>query len=103
MGYALARPGAPKDLGYRAHFARMGFDEALNELEAKQAHGASAADIAEQFPRELLRRVGYYGPAGGAAAAFTRLAEGLDLAIVRVVAARPGVESILAVMRACKP
>jgi alkanesulfonate monooxygenase SsuD/methylene tetrahydromethanopterin reductase-like flavin-dependent oxidoreductase (luciferase family) len=103
MGYALARPGTLKDLGYRAHFARMGFDEALNELEAKQARGASAADIAEQFPRELLHAVGYYGPAAGAAAAFRRLAGGLDLAIVRVVAARPGVESVLAVMRACKP
>jgi alkanesulfonate monooxygenase SsuD/methylene tetrahydromethanopterin reductase-like flavin-dependent oxidoreductase (luciferase family) len=103
MGYALVRPGTPKDLGYRAHFARMGFDEQLNALEAKQEHGASAADIAEQFPRELLQSVGYYGPAGGAAAAFKRLAEGLDLAIVRVVAARPGLDSILAVMQACRP
>ena len=74
-----------------------------SELEAKQAQGASAAEIAEQFPRELLRAVGYYGPASGAAAAFKRLATGLDTAIVRVVAARPGVESVLAVMRACKP
>jgi 5,10-methylenetetrahydromethanopterin reductase len=103
MGYALARPGAPKDKSYRAHFGRMGFDAQLSELEAKQEQGASAAEIAEQFPRELLRAVGYYGPASGAAAAFKRLAAGLDTAIVRVVAARPGVESVLAVMRACKP
>lgn len=103
MGYAMARPGMPKDLGYRAHFARMGFDEPISALEAMQAKGASTAEIAEQFPRELLQRVGYYGPAAGAAAAFRRLAEGLDLAIVRVVAARPGIESVLAVMRACKP
>ena len=72
-------------------------------LEAKQERGASAADIAEQFPRELLQRVGYFGPAAGAASAFKRLAGGLDLAIVRVVAARPGVESVLAVVRACMP
>jgi alkanesulfonate monooxygenase SsuD/methylene tetrahydromethanopterin reductase-like flavin-dependent oxidoreductase (luciferase family) len=103
MGYALTRPGAPKDKSYRAHFGRMGFDAQLSELEAKQERGATAAEIAEQFPRELLRAVGYYGSAGGAAAAFKRLAAGLDTAIVRVVAARPGVESVLAVMRACKP
>ena len=39
----------------------------------------------------------------GAATAFRRLAEGLDTAIVRVVAARPGTESITAVMEACQP
>lgn len=103
MGYALARPAAAKDVGYRAHFARMGFDEALNDLEARREQGASAAEIADRFPPELLKLVGYYGPAQGAAAAFRRLAEGLDIAIVRVVAARPGVDATLAVMRACRP
>jgi alkanesulfonate monooxygenase SsuD/methylene tetrahydromethanopterin reductase-like flavin-dependent oxidoreductase (luciferase family) len=103
MGYALVRPATPKNLGYRAHFARMGFDEPLSELEARQERGASAAEIADLFPRELLQRVAYFGPADGAAAAFRRLAQGLDLAIVRVVAARPGVDAVLAVMRACRP
>ena len=32
LGYALARPGQPKDRGYRADFARMGFDDALSDL-----------------------------------------------------------------------
>ena len=50
-----------------------------------------------------MQQVGYYGPAAGAAAAFKRLSQGLDIAIVRVVAARPGLDSILAVMRACRP
>ena len=103
LPYALAQPGNPKDVGYRAHFARMGFDAALNELEAMQARGAAADELADKFPRELLQRVGYYGPAAGAAAAFRTLAAGLDLAIVRIVPARPTFEAALAVLRACKP
>jgi len=103
LGYALARPGVSKQLGYRGHFARMGFDEALTELEARRDRGASEAELAEAFPAELLRKVGYYGPPEGAAAAFGRLAGGLDLAIVRVVPARPGPEAVAKVMRACAP
>jgi alkanesulfonate monooxygenase SsuD/methylene tetrahydromethanopterin reductase-like flavin-dependent oxidoreductase (luciferase family) len=103
MGYALARPGVPKAMGYRGHFGRMGFDEALSELEERRERGASDDEIADAFPVELAKLVGYYGPASGAAAAFCRLAEGLDTAIVRVVRARPGLESVMAVMEACKP
>jgi alkanesulfonate monooxygenase SsuD/methylene tetrahydromethanopterin reductase-like flavin-dependent oxidoreductase (luciferase family) len=104
MGYAMARPGVDKSLGYRGHFARMGFDEQLNELEARRDRGASEAELVEAFPVDLASQVGYFGPASGAAAAFRRLAEGLDTAIVRVVAARPGQEdSIRAVMEACQP
>ena len=103
LGYALREPGAPKDRGYRAHFGRMGFDEPLSELEARRDAGASADEIIEAFPRELLRMVGYFGPAAEAAAAFHRLAEGLDVAIVRVVPARPGVGAVEAVLRACRP
>lgn len=104
MGYAMARPGVDKSLGYRGHFARMGFDEQLNELEARRDRGASEAELVEAFPVDLALQVGYFGPASGAAAAFRRLAEGLDTAIVRVVAARPGQEdSVRAVMEACQP
>ena len=103
MGYALAQPGANKALGYRGHFARMDFDETLTELEDRRDRGASEAELIDAFPVELARLVGYFGPAAGAAAAFRRLAEGLDTAIVRVVAARPGLESITAVMEACQP
>ncbi len=103
IGYALARPGVSHQIGYRAHFARMGFDQALTNLEARRDRGAALAELIENFPPELLLKVGYFGPAAGAAAAFKRLAEGLDVGIVRVVAARPGVESVRAVMQACAP
>ena len=103
LGYALARPGASKEHGYRGHFARMGFNEALTDLEARRERGAPEAEIIDAFPGELLGLVGYYGPADGAGAAFRRLAEGLDEPIVRVVPARPGPEAIAAVMRACRP
>ena len=65
--------------------------------------GASPDDVAEAFPEHMLRAVGYFGPADGAAAAFKRLAQGLDTMIVRVVAARPGLESVRAAMCACAP
>lgn len=103
MGYALAWPGANKTHGYRGHFGRMGFDDALTELEERRDRGASQEELIEAFPVELAQQVGYFGPASGAATAFARLAQGLDTAIVRVVAARPGVESITAVMDACAP
>ncbi len=103
LGYALARPGVDKKLSYRGHFARMGFDEALSEIEERRARGASQSEIIDAFPRALLKQVGYYGPAAGAAAAFKRLAQGLDLAIVRVVASRPGPEAVLTTMQACRP
>ncbi len=102
-GYALARRGASNEHGYRAHFGRMGFDEALSELEERRERGAPEEEIADAFPRDLLKLVGYYGPAAGAAAAFRRLAEGLDVAMVRVVPARPGPEAVAAVLRACRP
>jgi hypothetical protein len=65
--------------------------------------GATADEVADAFPPELLKRVGYYGTPEGAAGAFRRLAEGLDMAIVRVVAARSGIASVQAVLQACRP
>ena len=106
MGYALGAsvPTArERQLGYRAHFERMGFSDELAELDEMRKRGASNDEVADAFPPRLLKTVGYYGPAGGAAAAFGRLAGGLDTAVVRVVAARPGIESTRAVMEACKP
>ncbi|MGE0539679.1 MAG: LLM class flavin-dependent oxidoreductase [Dehalococcoidia bacterium] len=103
LGYALARPGASKEAGYRGHFARMGFDAPLSALEEQRERGAPDRELVESFPVELLQAVGYFGPAAGARDAFLRLAEGLDTAIVRVVAARPGLDAIRAVMQACAP
>jgi alkanesulfonate monooxygenase SsuD/methylene tetrahydromethanopterin reductase-like flavin-dependent oxidoreductase (luciferase family) len=106
MGYALGQrvpTTRERSLGYRAHFERMGFTEELAELDQMRRQGASTEEVADSFPPEMLKRVGYYGPAEGAAQAFQRLAEGLDVALVRVVAARPGIDSVLATMRACAP
>ena len=106
MGYALG-PQVPttreRGLGYRAHFERMGFTEGLAGLDEMRTKGASRDEVARAFSPQLLSNVGYYGKSAGASEAFSTLAKGLDLAIVRVVAARPGTESILAVMRACAP
>lgn len=101
MGYALAKPGVRSSAGYRGHFARMGFDEALTELEERRDGGATEDELIDAFPVELARLVGYFGPADGAASAFRRLAEGLDVAIVRVVPSGHGIESVVAVMDAC--
>jgi alkanesulfonate monooxygenase SsuD/methylene tetrahydromethanopterin reductase-like flavin-dependent oxidoreductase (luciferase family) len=106
MGYALGQrvpTEHERRLGYRAHFERMGFTEALAELDRMRQRGAPAQEVADAFPSELLKRVGYYGTPEGAAAAFRCLAEGLDMAIVRVVAARPGIASVQAVLQACRP
>ena len=106
MGYALGASvptERERQLGYRAHFERMGFADELAQLDEMRKKGASRDDVAEAFPAEILQSVGYFGKADGAAEAFARLAEGLDTAIVRVVAARRGVDSTLAVMEACRP
>ena len=106
LGYAVGPPGATakgRSLGYRAHFERMGFAEALAELDRMRDTGASSDEMADAFPSELLKRVGYYGQADDAAQAFRALSRGLDTAIVRVVAARAGVEAVLTTMRACAP
>ena len=106
MGYALGASvptERERQLGYRAHFERMGYTDELAQLDEMRKKGASRDEVADAFPAEILQSVGYFGKADGAAAAFARLAEGLDTAIVRVVAARRGVDSTLAVMESCKP
>jgi len=88
LTYALARPGADKTKGYRGHFARMGFDALLTDLESRRAAGATEHELAQIFPVELLRLVGYWGRPEGAREAFLRLAANLDIAVVRPVPAR---------------
>jgi hypothetical protein len=54
-------------------------------------------------PDEMLRAVGYYGPAAPAPAAFARLSAGLDETIVRIITARPGLEPVGEAMAALTP
>jgi len=104
MTYALAGPGADKTKGYRAHFARMGFDDALTDLESRRDSGTTEDELARVFPDELLRRVGYWGRPEGAREAFLRLAGGLDIAVVRLVPARRNdLAAVRAAMTACAP
>jgi alkanesulfonate monooxygenase SsuD/methylene tetrahydromethanopterin reductase-like flavin-dependent oxidoreductase (luciferase family) len=103
LAYAMARPGASKDQGYRAHFTRMGFGPALDDLEARREAGAPESELAERIDSDLLLKVGYFGRPAGAAAHFRRLAEGLDTAVVRVIAARPGTDAVVLAMEACRP
>jgi 5,10-methylenetetrahydromethanopterin reductase len=103
MGYALGRHSSNPQAGYRAHFGRMGYDADLRKIEEARDRGAPEDELIDAFPDGLLKSVGYYGKPAGAAAAFRRLAEGLDIAIVRVVAARPGLDSVRSVMQACAP
>jgi alkanesulfonate monooxygenase SsuD/methylene tetrahydromethanopterin reductase-like flavin-dependent oxidoreductase (luciferase family) len=104
LGYAMARPGVPKTFGYRAHFARMGFDEVLSDLEARREAGTPVAELVDLVPKQLLRKVGYYGPASGAAEAMRRLSQGLDEAIVRLINVRAGdLQACLSAVCACRP
>lgn len=102
LAYALNRPGADPAKGYRGHFARMGFDSVLTELEKMKADGTGDDDLAAALPDELLARVGWWGPPEDAAAGFAALTAGLDTAVVRVVAAKDnGVECVRLAMRSC--
>jgi alkanesulfonate monooxygenase SsuD/methylene tetrahydromethanopterin reductase-like flavin-dependent oxidoreductase (luciferase family) len=104
LGYAMARPGQPKDQGYRAHFGRMGFEAILTQLEARRDAGTPVADLVDALPKELLSRVGYFGRASGAAEAFKRLSHGLDEAMVRLITVRSGdLEACLTTVRALQP
>ena len=104
LSYAMARPEDDPTKGYRAHFARMGFGAVLDELEALRAQGARDEALAARLPDELLASVGYWGRPEGAAAAFRERAVGLDIAIVRIVAAtRRDVEAVRLAMRSCAP
>jgi alkanesulfonate monooxygenase SsuD/methylene tetrahydromethanopterin reductase-like flavin-dependent oxidoreductase (luciferase family) len=103
LGYAMGRPGIPQGAGYRGLFAQMGFDAELTELEQRRDRGAAMAELVAAAPDEMLQAVGYYGPAAQAPAAFARLSDGLDEAIVRVITARPGLEPVAEAMAALTP
>ena len=102
LGYAMNRPGDDPPQGYRGHFARMGFDDILRELEDLRARGADDDLLAERLPNELLARVGWWGRPEDAAAGFEGLTAGLDVAVVRVVAAKKNdADCVRLAMRSC--
>jgi alkanesulfonate monooxygenase SsuD/methylene tetrahydromethanopterin reductase-like flavin-dependent oxidoreductase (luciferase family) len=103
LGYAMGRPGVPQNAGYRGLFGQMGFDAELTELEQRRDRGAKMPELVAAAPDEMLKAVGYYGPADAAPATFRKLSEGLDEAIVRIITARPGLEPVVAAMTALTP
>ena len=88
MTYALG------PFAYRRHFERMGFADALKRLE-----GAGPEPNAG-----LLSAVGAWGAPGEGRSQFRHLAEGLDVAIVRVLITPPGdAGSAERVLEECRP
>jgi len=51
----------------------------------------------------MLRGLGYFGPAAGAAEAVSRQVAGADVAVVRIVPAGPGTGPVRAILDACRP
>src|ERR1700728_4051072 len=103
LGYAMGRPGIPQSAGYRGLFTQMGFGGELSELEQRRDRGAVMPELVAAVSDEMLQAVGYYGPAGPAPAAFARLSNGLDEAIVRIITTRPGLEPVARAMTALTP
>jgi alkanesulfonate monooxygenase SsuD/methylene tetrahydromethanopterin reductase-like flavin-dependent oxidoreductase (luciferase family) len=103
LGYAMGRPGIPQGAGYRGLFAQMGFGAELTELEQRRDRGAVMPELVAAVSDEMLEAVGYYGPAGPGPAAFARLSDGLDEAIVRIITTRPGLEPVVRAMTALTP
>ena len=102
MGYALGQLDAPPR-SYRAHFERMGFADDLRRIDDMRRANAPTEEQIDAFPKEMCLAVGYFGKAEGAADHFRKLAEGLDIALVRIVVSRPGIEAARAVIKACAP
>ena len=102
LAYAMNRPGGDPAMGYRGHFARMGFDDVLTELEALRDRGVEDDPLADRLPDALLSRVGWWGRPEDAAAGFEALTAGLDVAVVRVVAAKKNdADCVRLAMRSC--
>ena len=97
-GWNGARPRA-----YRAAFTRMGYGPEIAEVDRLTERGAGHEEIIEAFPERMLRGLGYFGPASGAAEAVRRQVAGADTAVVRVVPARPGADAIHAILKASRP
>lgn len=103
LGYALPPSVHRRGGHYRAAFERMGFAAELTRLEALRERGADEDALADACADEFLRACGAWGRPDDVAAQLRRLAVGLDIAIVRVVIARPGIAAARLVVEACAP
>jgi alkanesulfonate monooxygenase SsuD/methylene tetrahydromethanopterin reductase-like flavin-dependent oxidoreductase (luciferase family) len=104
LGYALARPGQPKNQGYRAHFGRMGFEDLLTSLEQRRDTGTPVEQLVDAVPAELALKVGYFGKPAGAAKALRHLSQGLDEAMVRLICPTRGdLDGCIKSIEACQP
>ncbi len=89
VAYAVQpRPSGAR--GYPAHFRRMGFAEEIAHLLSRREAGAGDEELAREIPERLLAAFGYAGNGEGAPEWLAAHARGLDVAIVRVLSARPG-------------
>ena len=102
FAYALSKPGEPR-VGTYYSMTRMGLGPDLDALEERRARGATDDDLADACPDRVLSRLGAWGRAPDVLRELHRLSEGLDIAIVRIVSARPGTDSAVSTIRACAP
>ena len=101
LPYVLGWDGKPLR-PYLSHFERMGFGPEIAEIERMSTRGAGYQQIIEAFPERMLRGLGYFGPAAGAAEALQRFAGAADITVVRIVPARPDVEGVRVILDACQ-
>lgn len=102
LPYVLGWGGTPPS-AFRSGFERMGFAAEIAELDELRASGADREQLLQAFPERMLRKLGYFGPAAGAADAVRRQVAGADIAVIRVVPSGPGAEPIQRIIRACAP
>jgi alkanesulfonate monooxygenase SsuD/methylene tetrahydromethanopterin reductase-like flavin-dependent oxidoreductase (luciferase family) len=95
--------GGSAPSGFRRSFERMGFAADIAALLRMQERGADRQRLVEEFPEHMLGALGYFGPASGAAAALRRQVAEADVAVVRLVPARPDHASTRAILEACQP
>jgi alkanesulfonate monooxygenase SsuD/methylene tetrahydromethanopterin reductase-like flavin-dependent oxidoreductase (luciferase family) len=102
LPYVLGWSGTPPR-PFRANFERMGFGLELREIDRLREQDVSRSQIIQALPERMLEALGYFGPAAGAANAIERHVGAADIAVVRIVPSRSGVDSYLAVLDACQP
>jgi 5,10-methylenetetrahydromethanopterin reductase len=102
LPYVLGWDGPPPRAN-RANFERMGFGPEMAEIDRVHEQGVKRQQIIDMFPERMLRGLGYFGPAAGAAEAIRRQVNGADIAVVRIVTGQASIESMRTALDACQP